>query len=328
MTRVFLRPDDLRDLVTEQLGSDRRLVGLDRLAGGSKKGVYRLRLDDQTTVILYLWAAGENYWPPTPVVPDDPFTDASGAELFAVNHAALTAVGVRTARLLALDRDSRYLHADLALVEDLGAVTLEALMEQDPAAAATPLSTLGDALRRMHTTLGPHHGKLSAIAQGEAPQARSTEDIVADRALGHLDAAAVRDARLADAHERIADHVRRLRQAVIAREEYGLVHGELGPDHVLVTPAGEPAMVDIEGLTYFDVEWEHAWLQMRFGAAYPALRPVDLDLHRLEFYRYAQVLSLIEGPLRIADTDFPNRQWMLDLAEWNVTKALAALPFG
>jgi hypothetical protein len=62
---------------------------------------------------------------------------------------------------------------------------------------------------------------------------------------------------------------------------------------------------------------------MRFGDAYPALRPVDLDADRLEFYRYAQVLSLIEGPLRIADTDFPDREWMLGLAEWNITKALA-----
>jgi hypothetical protein len=207
-----------------------------------------------------------------------------------------------------LDRDGRYLQADLALVEDVGAVTLEAFMEQDPAAAATPLSALGDALRRMHTTRGAHYGKLAAIARGEASQARRTEDIVEDRALGHLDGVAVRDARLSDARERIAGHVRHLRRAVTAREEYGLIHGELGPDHVLVTPSGEPAMIDIEGLTFFDVEWEHAWLQMRFGDAYSALRPVDLDLHRLEFYRYAQILSLIEGPLRIADTDFPNRQ--------------------
>jgi hypothetical protein len=39
MTRVFLRSDDVRDLVTDQLGSDRGVVVLDRLAGGSKKGV-------------------------------------------------------------------------------------------------------------------------------------------------------------------------------------------------------------------------------------------------------------------------------------------------
>ena len=174
MTRAFLRPDDVHDLVAEQWGTDRRLVALDRLTGGTKKGVYRLRLDDQSTAILYVWAPDENYWPTSPTVADDPFTDASGADLFTAGHAALTAVGVRTPRLVMLDRDRRYLPADVALVEDVGALTLEALMERDPAAAATPLSTLGDALRRMHTTASPQYGKLAAIARGEAPQARST----------------------------------------------------------------------------------------------------------------------------------------------------------
>jgi aminoglycoside phosphotransferase (APT) family kinase protein len=199
------------------------------------------------------------------------------------------------------------------------------LLERDPVAAAVPLAVLGDALRRMHTTTGPRYGKLASIARGAASQARRTEDIIVDRALGHLDAVAAREARLADAHHRIAAHVRDLAAAVVPRETYGLVHGELGPDHVLVTPAGEPVMIDFEGLAYFDVEWDHAWLQMRFGDTYPALRPVDLDPDRLELYRYAQVLSLIEGPLRIADTDFPHRAWMLSVAEWNIGKALAAV---
>jgi hypothetical protein len=325
MTRAILQPNDLGDLVAEQFGVDRRLTALDRVTGGSKKGVYRLRLDDQTTVMLYVWAAGENYWPATPAVPDDPFNDASGAELFAANHAALVAAGVRIPHLVMLDRDGTYLDADIALVEDAGTQRLEALIERDPAAAIAPVSTLGDALRRMHTTFSPHYGKLAVVASGDAPQARPAEDIIVDRALGHLDAAAARDARLADAHHRIVAHVRHLRGPVPPRAAYGLVHGEIGPDHVLVTPAGEAVMIDFEGLAYFDVEWDHAWLQMRFGDTYSALRPVDLDTHRLELYRYAQTLSLIEGPLRIADTDFPDRQWMLDLAEWNITKALAVL---
>jgi len=325
MTRTFLQPDDVHDLVAAQFGSKSRLTRLDRLTGGTRKGVYRLGLDDRTTMILYVWAAGENYWPPSQTVPDDPFTDASGAELFATNHAALVAAGVRVPHLIMLDRDGRYLDADTALLEDAGTVRLEALMERDPAAAAAPLSTLGGALRRMHTTFGPHYGRLAAIIRGEASQNRRPEDIIEDRALGHLDAAAARDPRLADAHHRIAAHVHHLRSSVAPRQTYALVHSELGPDHVLVTPAGEPVMIDFEGLTYFDVEWEHAWLQLRFGEAYRALRPVDLDPDRLEFYRYAQVLSLIEGPLRIADTDFPDRQWMLDLAERNITKALAVL---
>ncbi|MGC4868529.1 phosphotransferase family protein [Micromonospora sp. DT53] len=325
MTRTFLQSDELHDLVAEQFGPKSRLTGLERLTGGSKKGVYRLGLDDQTTVILYVWAAGENYWPPSPTVPDDPFTDASGAELFAASHAALAAAGVRVPRLIMLDRDGRHLDADIALLEDAGALRLETLMERDPAAAAAPLSMLGEALRQMHTTFGPRYGKLAATAQGESSQTRRTEDIILDRALGHLDATAARDPRLTDAQHRIAAHLHLLHGRVTPRQEYALVHGELGPDHVLVTPTGEPVVIDIEGLSYFDVEWEHAWLQMRFGEAYPALRPVDLDPDRLELYRYAQVLSLIEGPLRIADTDFPDRRWMRDLAEWNITKALAAI---
>lgn len=321
--RTFLRPEDLSELVMQQFGTGRHLVTLDRLSGGTKKGVYRLRLDDATTAILYLWAATENYWPPAPTVPDDPFTDASGAALFATNHAALSTVGMRVPHLFLLDRDRRYLDADMALVEDAGGLRLEALMQRDPAVAAVSLAALGDALRRMHTTTGPHYGKLALIGRGEASHDRRVEDIIVDRALCHLDAAAARDARLADAHHRIAAHIDNLRAAVPPRQTYGLVHGELGPDHVLITSTGDPVIIDFEGLTYFDIEWDHAFLQMRFAEAYPNLRPVDLEPTRLRLYRYAQVLSLIEGPLRIADSDFPDREWMLNLAEQNIGKALA-----
>ncbi|MGX6606874.1 phosphotransferase family protein [Micromonosporaceae bacterium Da 78-11] len=318
--RTFLQLDDLHDFVTERFGSDRRLVALDRLIGGTKKGVYRLRLDDGTTTILYVWADAENYWPPADSVADDPFTDATGVELFEVNHAALVAAGVRVPELFFLDRST-----GLALVEDAGGQFLEGLLASDPAAAAAPLAELGESLRRMHTTRGPRYGKLAEIARGEASQTRLPEDVIEDRALRCLNWSAARDQRIADAHRRIGDHVRELRAAVPARQVYGLVHGELGPDHVLVTPAGEPVMIDFEGLTFFDVEWDHAWTQMRFGEAYPGLNPVEAEPARLAFYRYAQVLSLIESPLRIAATDFPDRDWMLDLAEWNIKKALAAL---
>ena len=323
VVRAFLRIEDLHELVTDVFGARRRPTALTRLTGGTKKGVYRLELDDRTTAIVYVWSADENYWPASSAVSDDPFADASGAALFAANHAALTAVGVRVPRLIALDVDRRYLDVDTAVLEDAGSVRLEDLMARDPVTAAGPLAMLGDALRRMHTTYGDRYGKLVDLDRDAAPQPRRTEDVIVDRAVSDLDEAAQRDARMADARDRVEANVRRLRDAVAPRRTYALVHGELGPDHVLVTPAGEPVMIDIEGLTYFDVEWEHAFLQLRFGAAYPALRPVELDEPRLELCRYAQVLSLIAGPLRIADTDFPDRQWMLDLAERNILKALS-----
>ena len=325
MTRTFRTADELRDLVADRFGSDRRPVALERLSGGTKKGVYRLRLDDGHTVIVYVWADDENYWPSVRSIADDPFTDATGAELFALSHAALVGARVPVPELLLLDRNGRWLDADLALVEDAGGETLEALLARDRAAAAAPLAELGAALRRMHTTTGPRYAKVAEIAHDTDSPQRFAADVIVDRALLHLELAAALDTRLAAARQQITDHVRTLRAGVPERREYALVHGELGPDHVVVTPAGVPMLIDIEGLTYFDVEWEHAWLEMRFGADYPALRPVPVDPARLALYRYAQVLSLIEGPLRIAGTDFPNRQWMFDLARWNIIKALAAV---
>ncbi|GIF75536.1 phosphotransferase [Asanoa siamensis] len=312
MAREFLRGDELRDLVAEQFGTARRLLDVRRLAGGSRKGVYRLRLDDGTSAVLYRWTDDEDYWPAPPVVPGDPFVNASGPALFAASHAALTAAGVRVPRLITTD-------GAVALLEDAGGTTLETLLERDPAAAAAPLAALGDAVRRMHTTFGPRYGKLEEIDHTAAQ--RPAQDVILDRALVHLDAAAARDDRMAAAREPIAAHARRLHGAVRPRHEFALIHAELGPDHVLVTADGEPVLIDIEGVSYFDVEWEHAFLQLRFGAAYPALGPVACDPARLAFYRYAQVLALVEGPLRIATTDFPQRRWMLDLADLNITKA-------
>jgi hypothetical protein len=102
-----------------------------------------------------------------------------------------------------------------------------------------------------------------------------------------------------------------------------VVHGELGPDHVLVGPGGGPVLIDIEGLMYGDVEVEHCWAKMRFREHYGPLHVEGLDPRRLRYYQYTMHLSLVGGPLRIAEGDFPNREWMLGLAEYHLTRALA-----
>jgi hypothetical protein len=76
---------------------------------------------------------------------------------------------------------------------------------------------------------------------------------------------------------------------------------------------------------FFDVEWEHAFLELRFGEHYRWLRASDLDDRRLRFYRLALCLSLIAGPLRLLDGDYPDREPMLEIAEYNIARALALL---
>ena len=93
----------------------------------------------------------------------------------------------------------------------------------------------------------------------------------------------------------------------------------------LVTPDGHPALIDIEGLLYADVEHEHVFLQLRFGPHYDALRTPGLDENRLRLYRLSMHLSLVSGPLRLLDGDFPHREGMRAIAEHNLGQALALL---
>jgi hypothetical protein len=90
----------------------------------------------------------------------------------------------------------------------------------------------------------------------------------------------------------------------------------------LVDGSRQPVLADIEGLMFFDIEWEHAFLELRFKNHYRRLRRDDLDQRRLRLYRLALSLSLTAGPLRLVDSDFPEREFMIEIAEYNADRTL------
>ena len=61
---------------------------------------------------------------------------------------------------------------------------------------------------------------------------------------------------------------------------------------------------------------------MRFGEHYAKLSRGGLDEDRLRFYQLCMHLDLVAGPLRIADTSHPEREWFRSLAERHLQRAL------
>lgn len=302
---------------------ERQVTGVTRLKGGSKKGVYRLACDDGFSAILYVWEAAEDYWPAEPGrAASGPFAHASGIGLFEAAARELEAAGVRVPLTYLLDRSQAFYPADIALAEDVRGGTLERLLETDPQAATPVLERLGGTLAAMGRVRAGHIGKVADPADGASGS--RCEQIVLDRALRHLAGAADRVPPIAAARSRLDDTLRTLAAAVRPRAEYALIHGELGPDHVLVDDQGQPVIIDIEGVMYFDVEWEHVFLRLRFGRHYQRLKRNGLDQQRMELYALALDLSLIEGPLRLLDGGYPDRDQMLDIAGWAVERALRA----
>ncbi|MEV5430125.1 phosphotransferase [Streptomyces sp. NPDC052701] len=327
-TRKLLTHRDLAPLARAAVGPHRTPTAAVRLRGGSRKGVYRLVFDDGSTAVAYVWSADEDFWdagPAGPSAPRDPFSPGTGLDLFTAAHHRLTAAGVRTPRLLHTDATRTRLPADAAVVEDLQGGSLEDLLARDPRAGREALERLAGLLDALRSQAGPRFGTVALVDGGGSPPVRSCARHAAGEGLRALEEIAVRDRRAAAAREALAERVRALAAEVRPRDRHTLVHGELGPDHVLLTSDGHPALIDIEGLLYADAEWEHVFLALRFGPHYDALRAPGLDERRLALYRLVMHLRLVAGPLRLLDGDYPDPEPVRAIAEFNLRQALGLL---
>jgi hypothetical protein len=331
MVRRFLEKDDLAPWVADTFGNDRCLSAVDRLRGGTKKGVYRLHFDRGPSSVLYVWRTDEDFWPRPPGGPLDdahPFSPASGFALFESAYARLRDLGIRTPSITLAGRGMNDTDADFALVEDLGARTLESVLTDEPLAAQPCLAEVRTSLLVMRNHHYGRIGKVAAICGNATPASvfERCEELVLQRAKVDLDEASERVELLAAVRGSLEAVLELAHDAIVPRQRYSLVHGEFGPDHVLVDPQGLPFLIDIEGLMFFDAEWEHAFLEMRFHDAYEHLRIDRLDEDRLHLYRLAQHLSLVAGPLRLLDGDFEDRSFMRRIVEHNLTRVLSFVP--
>ncbi|GLY16461.1 aminoglycoside phosphotransferase [Kineosporia sp. NBRC 101677] len=340
--RRTLTADDLTDVIRAAFGPDQRITGVQRLRGGTKKGVYRVGLTGvPASAVVYSWADEENFWTPVgpssdpgPSVstqdPRDPFAPADGMPRFLDAVHTLQALGVPTLHVYLADDSRQVFPADVAVVADQAGGTLEALYDSDPAQGDAITRRLAETLQVVHAHRAPTYGTLEQLRLGIEPYGPTCEHLVLERALGDVAEAAGREPRIAAVAEQLARRLHDLHARISPRQEYALIHGELGPDHVLLT--AEPAngagavLIDIEGLMFFDVEWEHVFLEIRFGERYRLLAPrTPLDGPRMDLYRLAMRLSLVAGPLRLLEGDFPDRAFARSIAEHNTHAALALL---
>ncbi|MFJ4840562.1 hypothetical protein [Streptomyces sp. NPDC088746] len=265
--RVLPVAQDLYGVVREALGAGCRILGAERLRGGSKKGVYRVRVDGPPvpSVIVYRWAEEENFWPDADAgqASADPFAPASGLAPFLAAQREPAKVGARAPRVLSSGSTAD--GADFAVVEDVMGGTLEELFETDPVRAASALADLAGTLEVMQRQKASRYGRVDLLERDGVALGSSCEQVVLDRALRDLAEAADRDVRV------------------------GAARG-------------------------------------RLGRCYAELSRPGLDPRRIALYTQAMRLSLVAGPLRLLDGDFPDREFMRGIAEHNLSEALAALP--
>ncbi|MGM7724796.1 phosphotransferase [Metabacillus sp. Hm71] len=310
--------DDLQDYVKKVFGSDYLVVRILKINGGAQKVIFKLDFSNGFSCVLYIWDPASNYFQEEQANAD--INERSyGSDLFELNNQYLIQQGIRTPALYDLNTERTRYPFDYALVEYVAGHKAEDYFHHSDSKVQNKLfQKLGDMLARMHTNNKKSYGKLNH----ELINTESCHLLLMENAKEQLSYASQYLECIRANQIKLLDTLYELESRIKPRTQYRFIHGELGPDHVLVNDELDPFLIDIEGAMFFDIEHEHSFLEFRFGDFYRFLKNDALDYNRMLFYRFHHHISLTSGGLKLFHRGFPDKQFAKGLADHHSQSAL------
>lgn len=309
---------DLQEYMGKVFGAGYLVAGIAKMHGGAQKVVYKIDCSNGFSCVLYVWDLAMNYFQEEKAN-EDINEQSYGGDLFELNNKYLTQQGILTPALYDLNKERSRYPFDYALVEYVDGQKSEAYFHHsDSRVQDEVFQRISDMLGGMHANERNNYGKLnnSGINTGSCQLLKmKNAEVQLSYASQHIDGIRVNQSKLLDV-------LYELESRIEPRSRYGFIHGELGPDHVLVNENLEPYLIDIEGASFFDIEHEHSFLEFRFGDYYRYLKNDTLDPDRMLFYRFHHHISLTSGGLKLLHRGFPDQQFAKDLADHHSRCAL------
>jgi hypothetical protein len=313
-----LDQSDLQEYMEKVFGVSYLVSSVNQMHGGAQKVVYKVDCSNGFSCVLYVWDLTMNYFQEE-VEHGNIHEQSYGGDLFEMNNNYLSQQGIQTPLLYDLNRERNRYPYDYALVEYVNGQKAENYFQHaDSYVKDKVFQRIGNMLTDMHATERNIYGKVNQSMRNEVKchqllKRNAKKDL--DFARQHLDS-------IRFYYSQLLDALYMLESKIEPRSRYGFIHGELGPDHILINDNLEPYFIDIEGAEFFDIEHEHSYLQLRFGDYYRYLKNENLDHNRMLFYRYHHHISLTAGGLKLLHRGFPDQQFAKDLANHHSRCAL------
>ncbi|WP_342566473.1 phosphotransferase [Paenibacillus sp. FSL R7-0345] len=306
--------------MSKVFGSSYLVSSVSRMQGGAQKVVYKVDCANGFSCVLYVWDLAMNFFQQE-IEQNNINARSYGSDLFASSNRFLKEHSIRTPALYDLNNERTDYTFDYALVEYVAGQKAEAYFSHpNPAVKEHVLQQIGSLVNAMHSIKRNTFG---------APEQHYNESNTGQCHLLLLENAklqlayAVQHIDVINANqEKLLDKLHELEEAIKPRSDYGLIHDELGPDHILVNDRLESYLIDIEGMRFFDIEHEHSFLEFRFNEHYRYLKNDYLDPDRLRFYRFHHHISLISGGLKLLHRGYPDQEFSRGLAKYHTELAM------
>lgn len=311
---------ELGNWVEQVFGGDYHPEEAVQMHGGAQKVVYLIRCSNGFRFILYVWDLQSNYFREEieRQEPDKPISGYGGKQ-FQAAHDCLRQLQVPTPELYHFEAAGLRCKDEFAFVEYIEGAEASEFFQAESKIQGQIFESLADMLNRMHRHTRGQWGTVYD-PMPEAP-AGCHGPLLAEivKEVDYLSLHVAEFHRLRDKMDAVlADMVAR----IAPRSSYGFIHAELGPNHVLVDHKLQPYLIDIDGARFFDVEYEHSFMEFRFDNYERYLRQEHLDRNRMVFYKLCHHISYSAGPHRLLQRGYPDGELVKQIMNSNTQKAL------
>lgn len=275
----------------EVFGEEFELFSFERLLGGAQKHTYLAKCTNGFEFVIYQWDKSTTFFEDNT---ESAVFCSSSAHLFQCNNELMRSHGIRTPKLFYMDKSRKEKDFEYAFVEFIRGKDMDYIMEKEPERLPEVLESLHDSIHRMH-------GIRSTVV-GQVDRMQHTDfDIIEYTLMGiHQNSMYIQkvDREYADIYIQVESQAKDCAQKLEKRKKYTFIHGELGPNHVIVDKDNNAYLIDIEGAKYCDVGEELSFLDMRFNKILKEAES-GVDEQRMFFYYIGHCMGNLRGALEL-----------------------------
>lgn len=276
-----------REIISQILSTDN--FSIKEIRGGISKQVYKICIG-LNMYMLYIWLRPlEGNLTENKTFGAD-YLFADGFSYFIYNTKYLTDIGIRVPQII----QSGYYEAggfNYAIVESLKGQSFHEYIED-----GNNLSIYADKLTMLMEKLSVQKRSFYGSPMHEKSLDIPAEQLIFNFYTEELRIASELDNEVAYNRERFIDLLKEKLVNIKSSKDryYSLIHGELTPPHIFILEDKSLAIIDIEAVKFFDIEYDWAVIKLMYGNDIPL--PNTINKKRLEFY----MLCLQVGYLSVA----------------------------
>jgi len=312
-----IKVDYLQKIIKSSLELNYNIVQIIRIYGGARKVTYKIECDQNFCCILYVWDNSMDYF--NKYTKDNIIFESNGSDLFELNNKFLIQNGIRTPGIYYIDRSNKDYLFDFALVEYISGGEIGNFFGADEDTQYKIFTDLDKNIKKMHSVKNKFYGNLKVKKSYEG----RSEELLLNKTLEDIQYSSKFHEGIFKNKIMLIQKIQELYSKIKPRNDYVFIHGELGPNHVFVDEHLNTYLIDIESAMFFDIEYEHSFLELRFGEFYKYLTVNNLDIDRLRFYKLHLHISCLSGALQLKQKGYPDLEDVNGMIENNSKHVLS-----